>query len=83
MTHFSAWCTTSHEDLVEGVCAGRICRQLEWREDDERALTELEATATIQPYEKELFRKDGGRVPVLVGAALFEERGRRGRCLRA
>lgn len=47
-------------------------------EHDERALAEIRATGTVQPYEKELFRKDGSRVPVLVAGTLFEEGGREG-----
>ena len=44
----------------------------EWRDRDTRLLQEHNVTGTLQPFEKEYFRKDGSRVPVLVGAALFE-----------
>ncbi|TCK84330.1 ATP-binding sensor histidine kinase [Paraburkholderia sp. BL9I2N2] len=37
------------------------------------ALVELESAGTIQPFEKDYFRKDGSRVPVLVGVAAFDE----------
>jgi PAS domain S-box-containing protein len=44
----------------------------EWRDVDDQASAELKATGTVQPREKEYFRKDGSRVPVLVARAIFE-----------
>ena len=46
----------------------------EWRVDDERAIAAMKTTGTVQPYEKELFRKNGDKVPVLIGAAAFDQR---------
>jgi PAS domain S-box-containing protein len=60
------------DDLVSGRVRWTELTPTEWRERDERAVAELSGTGTIQPYEKEFFRKDGNRVPVLLGAALFE-----------
>jgi PAS domain S-box-containing protein len=44
----------------------------EWRDVDDQASAELSATGSVQPREKEYFRKDGSRVPVLVARAIFE-----------
>jgi PAS domain S-box-containing protein len=44
----------------------------EWRDVDDQAFAELKAAGTVQPCEKEYFRKDGSRVPVLVARAVFE-----------
>ncbi len=66
------------DDLVSGRVRWTDLTPTEWRERDERALAELKATGTVQPYEKEFFRKDGIPVPVLVGAVLFQEGGNEG-----
>jgi PAS domain S-box-containing protein len=43
--------------------------------DARRGIPELRMEGTLQPYEAEFVRKDGRRVPVLVGGALFQEGG--------
>ena len=66
------------EDVASGRLRWTDLTPIEWREHDERALAEIRATGSVQPYEKELFRKDGSRVPVLCAGALFEEGGSEG-----
>jgi PAS domain S-box-containing protein len=65
-------------DLIAGRLSWRALTPPEWREADDRRVAQLEATGTSQAYEKEYFRKDGTRVPVLVGAAGFEGRSSEG-----
>jgi PAS domain S-box-containing protein len=60
------------EDLASGRLRWRELTPAEWSGADDRRVSQLEATGTAQPYEKEYFRKNGSRVPVLVGAATFE-----------
>jgi PAS domain S-box-containing protein len=63
------------DDVVSGRLRWTNLTPDEWREPDERAMAELRSTGTFQPVEKEYFRKDGSRLPVLIGGALFEENG--------
>ena len=60
------------EDLVSGRVSWREITPDKWRDADEQALAELAATGVCEPFEKEYIRKDGSRVPVLVGPALLE-----------
>jgi PAS domain S-box-containing protein len=66
------------EDLACGRIRWTDLTPAEWRGHDEGAIADLKATGIFQPYEKEYFRKDGGRVPVLLGGALLEGDGREG-----
>jgi PAS domain S-box-containing protein len=68
----------SREDLLSGRVHWRDQTPEEWREQDERVVAELKETGTARPFQKEYFRKDGSRVPVLLGAAMFEENGDEG-----
>ncbi|MEW9584768.1 AAA family ATPase [Paraburkholderia sp. DGU8] len=62
------------EDLVAGRLRWTELTPPEWRDGHERWWTpELKMTGSVQPYEKEYFRKDGSRVPVLVGSTSFDD----------
>ncbi len=61
------------EDLISGRLNRTDLTPPEWREHDARTDAELKRIGAVQPFEKEYFRKDGGRVPVLIGLAAFGE----------
>jgi PAS domain S-box-containing protein len=61
------------EDLVSGLVHRTAITPPEWRDRDARTVEELKRIGTAQPFEKEYLRKDGSRVPVLIGGAMFEE----------
>jgi PAS domain S-box-containing protein len=66
------------EDFVADGVHWTDLTPAEWRQQDERAIVDLKATGRVQPYEKEFFRKDGTRVPVLTGGALIDSTGNDG-----
>jgi PAS domain S-box-containing protein len=61
------------EDLVAGHVRWTELTPPEWRDDTARRVVEVMSAGTVQPREKEYFRKDGSRVPVLVGGAAVGE----------
>jgi PAS domain S-box-containing protein len=61
----------AREDLIAGRLQWMDLTPPEWHDRTLRAIAELKRTGTVQPYEKEYFRKDGSRVPVLIGGAAF------------
>ncbi|HEV2398180.1 MAG TPA: PAS domain S-box protein [Candidatus Sulfotelmatobacter sp.] len=65
-------------DLASGRLRWTDLTPAEWRDRDDRAIAELKTSGIFQPFEKEYFRKDGSRVPVLLGGALFEDSGSEG-----
>jgi PAS domain S-box-containing protein len=66
------------EDIASGRVRWMDLTPAEWRAHDEPAITELQTTGLFRPFEKEYFRKDGSRVPVLLGGTFFEGDGNEG-----
>ncbi len=63
----------TREELVSGRMRWRDMTPAEWREPSENGVAQVIATGACKVFEKEYFRKDGSRVPVLVGACRFEK----------
>jgi PAS domain S-box-containing protein len=63
----------SRDDLAAGRVRWTDLTPPEWREVDVRLVEEHKTIGRLAPFEKEYFREDGSRVPVLIGTATFEE----------
>jgi PAS domain S-box-containing protein len=61
------------EDLAAGNMRWTDLTPPEWRTSTASPLEGMDTTGAVQPYETEYVRKDGSRVPVLIGSAGFDE----------
>jgi PAS domain S-box-containing protein len=59
----------TRDDLASGRIRWTELTPPEWHAASQRAVAQLRATGSADLFEKEYFRKDGTRVPVLVAAA--------------
>jgi len=62
----------TRDDLARGRLCWTELTPPEWQPASERAVAQLRANGTCELFEKEYFRSDGSRVPVLVAAAAIE-----------
>jgi PAS domain S-box-containing protein len=63
----------SRQELLAGEVNWERMTPPEYRELDMRKAEEVRTKRSCVPYEKEFRRKDGSRLPVLLGAALFDD----------
>lgn len=63
----------TREELVENGISWFLLTPPEYRRLDQVAIAQLRATGVDTPYEKEFLRKDGQRVPIIIGAAMLDE----------
>jgi PAS domain S-box-containing protein len=60
-------------DFVSGSLRWTDLTPPEWHTADARRVERVKRVGRVEPFEKEFFRKDGTRVPVMVGVARFKE----------
>ena len=63
----------SRDELTSGRIAWRELTPPEWEDVSNRAVAEIQATGRCGVFEKEYFRKDGTRVPILMASAAIDE----------
>ena len=61
----------TRQDLVSGAISWKDMTPAEHHVYDARRVDQLRLSGQVPPREKEFFRKDGSRVPVLIGTALL------------
>lgn len=70
----------TREDLEAGRINWAAMTPPEYADLDQQALKEIAATGCCATYEKEWICKDGIRVPILLGSAIFEDNSDEGVC---
>jgi PAS domain S-box-containing protein len=63
----------SHAEFEAGQVKWTEITPPEFLPLDAKAMVELRTQGVATPFEKEFIRKDGSRVPILIGSALFQE----------
>ncbi|MGA3121933.1 MAG: PAS domain S-box protein [Polyangiaceae bacterium] len=63
----------SRDELLSGRIRWREITPPEWHEVDEKAIAQLRTRGVATAWEKEFFRKDGSRLPILSSAATLED----------
>src|SRR6266567_5293223 len=66
------------EDLASGRIRWADLTPPDWRDRNNARIERQKSGGRFEPFEKEYTRKDGSRVPVLIGGATFEEGGNQG-----
>jgi PAS domain S-box-containing protein len=66
------------EDLVSGRIRWADLTPPDWRDRNNARIERQKGGGRFEPFEKEFTRKDGSRVPILLGGATFEEGGNQG-----
>jgi PAS domain S-box-containing protein len=66
------------EELVAGRIRWADLTPPDWRDRNNARIERQKSGGRFEPFEKEYTRKDGSRVPVLIGGATFEEGGNQG-----
>jgi len=59
----------TRQELVSGAVSWKDMTPAEYHAEDAQRVGELRSSRQLPPREKEFFRKDGSRVPVLMGSA--------------
>src|SRR5207244_2672855 len=62
----------TRHDLQAGLISWRAMTPVEHGPLDDKALEELRQQGKCKPFEKEYIRKDGNRVPILVGGMVLQ-----------
>ena len=63
----------ARSDVVSGDVNFRELTPSEWTAQNEKGIHAIQADGHAQPYEKEYFRKDGSRLPLIIAGTRFED----------